>query len=67
MSKDRIDSNDIKTQTRKDSSGEAVVEDVEVSEPSKNVLRVCDLHASAPPLKVETPIHLGRVYYVVVK
>jgi hypothetical protein len=67
VSKDRIGSNDIKTQTKKDSSGEAVVEDVKGSEPSKNVLRVCDLRASASPLKVETPIHLGRMYYVVVK
>jgi hypothetical protein len=67
VSKDRIDSNDIKIQTKKDSSGEAVDEDVKESEPSKDVLRVCDLRASASPLKVETPIHLGRVYYVVVK
>ena len=65
---DRIDNSDIQTETKKDSSNEAVVEDVEEIEPAKDllpVLRDCDLR-SASPLKYETPIHLGRVCYVVV-
>jgi len=43
-----------------------VVEDVEETEAAKDLLPVCDLRASAAPLKAETPIHLGRVHYVVV-
>jgi hypothetical protein len=62
VSKDRIGSNNIEIQTKKDSSGEAVVGDVEETEAAKDVLPFCDLRAS--PLKVETPIHLGRVCYV---
>lgn len=40
MNEDRIDSNDIETQTKKDSSGEAVVEDVEETDPAKDLLPV---------------------------
>lgn len=67
MNEGRIDSNDMETQTKKHSSGEAVAGDVEEIEAAKDLLPVCDLpRASAAPLKAETPIHLGRVHYVVV-
>jgi hypothetical protein len=53
VSKDRIGSNDIEIQTKKDSSGEAVVEDVKEAEPAKDVLPFCDLRASVSPLKMK--------------
>ena len=65
---DRIDNSDIQTETKKDSSNEAVVEDLEEIEPAKELLPVFgdgDLR-SASHLKYETPMQLGRVCYVVV-
>jgi hypothetical protein len=50
MNEDRIDSNDIETQTKKDSSGEAVVEDVEETDAAKDLLPVCDLQCVLVPL-----------------